>query len=125
ISLRDCLPRMIYLLRDYYRRAVADIRYQGLEVLLWRIMVKLLSPLVRVEIQILFEYDLTQPIPERPARVECEIRPAEESEMAVIARQRYEPLPPCDETKLSDNEEYDYAFHQRQVANLGNAYLRD
>lgn len=116
---------MIYLLRDYYRRAVADLRYQGVEVLLWRIVVKLLSPVARVDIQILFEYDLTQPIPERRARVDCQIGMAEESEMAALARQRYEPLPPCDETKLSDSEEYDRALHQRQVATLGDVYLKN
>ena len=77
---------MIYRLRDYYRTAVADLRYQGLEVLLWRIIVKLLSPVAKVDLQILFEYDLTRPIPERQARVECQIGPADESEMVALAR---------------------------------------
>ena len=116
---------MIYRLRDYYRTAVADLRYQGLEVLLWRIFVKLLSPIARVELQILFEYDLTQPIPERRARVDCEIGTADESEMAALVRQRYGPLPPCDETILSDSAEYDRAFHERQAVNMRNAYLKD
>lgn len=115
---------MIYRLRDYYRTAVADLRYQGLEVLLWRIIVKLLSPVALLDIQILFEYDLTRPIPERPARVDCQIRPAEESELVAIARQRYMPLAAGDETALSDSEEYDRAFYERQVANLGDAYLK-
>ena len=116
---------MIYRLRDYYRIAVADLRYQGVEVLLWRIIVKLLSPLVRLDIQILFEYDLTRPIPERKARVDCEIGPAEESEMATLAHQRYKPLAAGDDTSLSDSAEYDRAFYERQVANLRNDYLRN
>ena len=116
---------MIYRLRDYYRTAVADLRYQGVEVLLWRIIVKLLSPFARLDIQILFEYDLTRPIPERRARVDCWIGPAEESEMADIARQRYKPLPAGDETTLTDSAEYDRAFYERQAENLGNAYLKN
>ena len=45
--------------------------------------------------------------------------------MAALARQRYKPLPAGDETALTDSEEYDRAFYERQVANLGNAYLKD
>jgi hypothetical protein len=44
--------------------------------------------------------------------------------MAAIARQRYEP-PPGDETALTDSEEYDRAFYERQAENLSNAYLKN
>lgn len=116
---------MFYRLRDYYQKAVEDLRYQGPEVLLWRIIVKLFSPVVRVDIQILFEYDLSQPIKERRALVDCEIRPAQESEMAALARQRYKPLPADNDTPLTDSEEYDRALYERQVADLGNDYLKE
>lgn len=116
---------MIYRLRDYYRKAVSDLRYQGLEVLLWRIIVKLMSPLVRLDVQILFEYDLTRPIPRPQTRVDCEIGTADEGDMATIARQRYAPQPAKDETVLTDSQEYERAFYERQSENMAHAYLQN
>ena len=60
---------MFNTLRNYYLVALADLRYQGVEVLLWRVMVKAFSPLLRLDLQILFDFDLQQALATRSPKV--------------------------------------------------------
>ena len=96
-------------LRNYYETLIGDLRYQGLQVLLWRAAAKLCSPLVKLDLQILFEFDLTAPIAPRPARVECAIAQATEAELDEILDMQMR-LPSAEAVAgFSDAEELAYA----------------
>src|SRR5271166_6726766 len=71
----------------YYRWALANgLHEDGLPLLLWRILVKLVSPLARIGIDLLYERDLTGEIPLVKARVEATLRHATEADVdAIIA----------------------------------------
>jgi len=101
-----------------YSRIIRDsLRYEGLGVLAYRVLVKLLSPVVYVDHQILFEYDLAQPTQERQARVaNCVSGPATEEDLPSIVDSRIPPLPMVDETTLSDDDDYDRAVAERERA---------
>jgi len=57
------------------------LRYQGLPVLLWRGLVKGLSPVVALKLVSLYQKDLTQPLPEVRARIEMAIEQAREADV--------------------------------------------
>ena len=68
------------------RIAVDDLRYQNAGVFLWRTVVKLLSPLVRLDLEILFDLDLTLPVEQRRAKIECRIERATEADLDAVMR---------------------------------------
>jgi len=110
-------------LLGWYRTAYDSIRYEGVPILLWRILVKLVSPVVELHHQILFEFDLTQPIEQRSALVECHVEQATEANIETLVDQRMgRPLP--DDRELSDEEEYHRAWVDRERARLRDAYRR-
>ena len=69
----------------------ADLRYQDAGVLLWQAFVKLLSPLVRLDVEILFELDLTQPVEQRQAKIECRIEQATEADLDAVVDMQTQP----------------------------------
>jgi len=95
-------------LRGYYQTAITDLRYQGPQVLLWRALVKLCSPLVKLDLQVLFELDLTSPIAARAARIECQILQAGEAELGEILDMQMRLPAPESVASLSDAEELAY-----------------
>jgi hypothetical protein len=68
------------LVLSYLKRRLAavreSLRYEGVPVLLYRTLKKAASPFVDVDHQILFEGDLTRPIEQRKARIDCVIEQA-------------------------------------------------
>jgi hypothetical protein len=101
--------RMFSRLREVARTAIDDYRYQGPEVFFWHLFVKACSPIVKLDLQILFELDLSQPIEPRRARVDCSIQPATESEIDEILDMQM-PLPQREQLRdLSDDEELRHA----------------
>lgn len=107
---------MIERIRNYYRTAVSDLRYQGIEVLLWRAAVKLASPFAKLDLQILFDLDLTRPLEPRAARVECSIERASESDLDSMLDMQMRLLQEVDPAQLSDAEELEYARYLRARA---------
>ena len=103
-------------LRGYCETAISDLRYQGLQVLLWRGFAKLCSPLVKLDLQILFEFDLSSPITQRAARIECEISQAAETELDEILDMQMRLPAPETLVNLSDAEELAYAHLCRMRA---------
>ena len=115
---------MFRRIQSYYQTAIADIRFQGFEVLLWRTVVKVFSPIVKLDYQILFELDLTQPIEARQSRVECEIKPATEIDLDDILDMQLK-LPPVDaQSELSDAEEIEQVRLARVRANARETFLQ-
>ena len=100
---------MITRLRNYFRTAVADLRYQGLEVFLWRIVVKVCSPIAKLDLQILFEIDLKQPIEQRQARLDCVIEAAGETDLDEILDLQVQLPPPESLGEMTDSQELQYA----------------
>lgn len=102
-------------LLGYYRTAVDDLRYQGLPVVLWKILAKLAMPVAKLEFHILFEYDLRQPIEMPTARVDADYRIelATEADLASVLDLQIAPLPPLSEDTLSDAEDYQRAQIER------------
>ena len=115
---------MIQRLRGYYQTAVADLRYQGPQVLLWRAVVKLFAPLLRLDLQILFEFDLRAPLEPRRARLECSIEQATEAELEDILDMQMKPLPPDAVSQLSDQGELQYAQLLRVRARAHDSFAR-
>lgn len=115
---------MIRTLRKYYDTAVADLRHQGVEVLLWRIFVKLLSPVLRLDMQILFELDLSRPVEVRAARVEYRIDRAGEDDIDEILDMQGQRLTPAEEVALSAVQEIQYARMLRARASSRRTYAR-
>src|SRR5689334_4565249 len=109
---------------SYYTACRNSVRYDGLPVFLWRIGVKVLSPVALIQHQILFEIDLEQPIEQRRPRVDCRIEAASESDMEAIANSRYKPLPPVDEDQLSDYDEYERVLYERQCATFREVFKK-
>lgn len=102
--------------------AVYDsFRYEGMPILFWRIMAKLLSPVVSIDTQMLFEFDLTQPVEPRSALVECTVGQATEADLDALVDQQLS-RPPPDDAELSDEDEYERAWLQRERARLRNEY---
>src|SRR5437660_8942386 len=110
----------MHTLLGWYQTAYDSIRYEGLPILFWRILAKLLSPVAELHTQMLFEFDLTQPIEQRSARVECRVEQATEADLDSLVDQRMSRPPPDEE--LSDEEEYDCARLHRERARLRDTY---
>jgi len=70
----------------YTREAYAIWRDNGALVLLWRIMVKLVSPLGELSMEILYERDLTDEIAPLPARASVTVREASTADIDAILR---------------------------------------
>ena len=115
---------MFQRLRGYYQTAVADLRFQGIEVFLWRATVKLLSPLVKIDLHILYDKDLTQPIEQKQAKIECTIGPATTGEIDEIVDMQMVLPPPEALNRLSDEEELMYAQLAQMRARAKETFLR-
>jgi len=111
-------------LRGYYHTAVADIRFQGVDVFLWRATVKLLSPVVKIDLHILYDKDLTQPIEQRQPKIECTIGPATPEEIDEIVDMQMVLPPPEALEHLSDDEELMYAQLAQMRARAKETFLR-
>jgi hypothetical protein len=100
---------MLQKLRSFYLIAVADLRYQGIGILLWRIFVKLLSPVLRLDQQILFEFDLTTSLNVRQPKVGIVISKAEPADIDEILDMQVRLPAPEEVAQLSDIDELRYA----------------
>jgi len=69
------------LLRWYWRRVSDTVRYEGLHILLWRILRWCLSPLVDLGFINFYQRDLTQPLGEIRARVDLNVTQTTESDI--------------------------------------------
>lgn len=117
---------MIDRLVGYYRTAVEDLRYQGLPVVLSKIVTKLVLPIARLEFHILYEFDLTQPIREQRARVDVDYRIelATEADLVGILDLQMPPASPAPEEGLSDAEEYQRVqFERMRAEGYGNLLM--
>jgi len=111
-------------LRGYYHTAIADLRYQGIEVFLWRAFVKLLSPLVKIDLHILYDKDLTVPIEQRQAKIDCRIERATAADLDEIIDMQM-PQPPSEAIdQLSDEQELQYAQLALARAKAKETFLR-
>jgi len=115
---------MFQTLSSYYRTALSDLHYQGVEVLLWRVVVKLLSPVLQVDMQILFDLDLGETAPNRPAKVACVITQAGEEEIDEILDMQMQRLSPEQTALLSNSGELQYAQLLRMRAKAYDTYRR-
>lgn len=80
--------------RWYLRLAVDTVRYEGLHILLWRMVQFLFSPIGHLGVLSFCRMDLGQPLPEIPARVPVEIDQATEADidqLAMMVSSRYGP----------------------------------
>jgi len=103
------------------------IRHEGYVILAWRAFVKLLSPVVGLDAQILFEFDLTQPVEQRRARVECTIEEATAVHVDELLETRFPASLPGEERGLSDADEYRLAVAESaraRVRTQGHLHLR-
>jgi GNAT superfamily N-acetyltransferase len=115
---------VIERLRRYYQTAVADLRYQGLRVLLWRTVVKLCSPVVKLDLQILFELDLSRAVEARRARVDCTLERASEADIDEILDMQMRVLAAVDAAQLSDEDELEYAKYLRMRATAHEVFVK-
>ena len=89
---------VITRLRHFSAWVRETIRHEGYLILAWRIFVKLVSPAVELDAQILFEFDLTQPIEQRSARVECTIEEATAVDTEELLEMRFPALPASEDS---------------------------
>jgi hypothetical protein len=115
---------MFQRLRGYYNTAISDLRYQGVEVLLWRAFVKLMSPIVRIDLHVLYENDLTLPIEQRRAKIDCTIATATPEEVDEIIDMQMAMPPPQLLQNLSDEQELMYAQVAQMRARAKETFLR-
>lgn len=115
---------MFRKLRGYYTTAVEDLRHQGLEVLLYRVAVKLVSPLARVDVQILYDMDLTVWDNVLHATVPCTIERAGLDDLDEIVDMQAPRLSPERIAALDDFQEVDYARQMRARARAVDTYRR-
>jgi hypothetical protein len=95
-------------LARYSRATAATFREDGPLLLLWRILVKLVSPIGRLGVSVLYEKDLTLEIPPVEARVPATIRHGTEEDIdAVLALQGY--------TLGAEIDEGEITFEQRRI----------
>lgn len=113
---------MIRRLRHFGRSARESIRYQGWPILLWRVLVKAVSPVFDLDHQILFEIDLTLPIPQRKARVECVIGQATVADVDQLVAVRFPELPPIEGRAMTDEEEYERSVYLRRSAHSAQSF---
>ena len=100
---------MFQTIGTYYRTAVADLRFQGVEVLLWRVLMKVFSPVAKLDLQILFDLDLTKPFEVKRSRIDCVISQASEDDIDDILDMQMQRLAPEEVAQLSDSAELQYA----------------
>ena len=115
---------MFQQIRSYYLTAVADLRFQGLEVLIYRIIVKLCSPVARLDLQVLFDYDLSGPVPWRRPLVDVVITQASSADVDEILEMQMPVLTAEEEARLRDLEELQYAQMLRARAKAWDTYQR-
>jgi hypothetical protein len=81
-------------IRWYFRWGVDTIRYEGLHILLWRMLKLGVSPFGRLDMDSFCRKDLTQPLGEIPAKVDLTIGQATEADidqLAALVAKRYGP----------------------------------
>ena len=81
-------------IRWYLRRGIDAIRYEGLHILLWRMLKLGLPPLGFLGMSSFCRKDLTQPLGERQAKVDLIVSQATEADidqLATLAAKRYSP----------------------------------
>ena len=106
-----------------YARTVRDsMSYEGLPILAWRVLVKATSPFLDLDHQMLFEIDLTKPIPQRPARVECVIEQAGLADLDELVLARCPELPPIPAGTMTDEQEYERSVYARQRAHIARSF---
>lgn len=109
----------------YSREIRNTLRYDGVLILLWRVLTKTLSPLGRVGVEIVFEWDLTEPVEPKRAKTDIIVTEATEADAEAIADTLLGPLPPPDEAARSDADEYEVALRARAYGEYVNGYLRE
>lgn len=112
------------MLRDIVHTALEDIRYQSWVVLTWRIFAKLVSPLAEVNVQILYDLDLRQPVDLIKARVDCTVERAYEEHIDDILDMQFTRLTSEEQAALSDHQEIAYARMMRVRADVHRKYAR-
>jgi len=110
------LKAVIRQLRDYVATARDIARHDGVVILLWRVIAKLLSPVLDLDCQILFEIDLSKPVEQRHARVECRIEPGTEADVDELLEMRIPSWRLGDADQLSDADEYRLLLVERERA---------
>jgi len=88
------VKRNISVIHWYWKKAVISIRYEGFPFLVWHILKFCLRPLGHLGNATFYQIDLTQPIPEIPAKVDLTIGPAVESDvdqLVNLVAQRFGP----------------------------------
>ena len=110
------MKAVIRQLRDYVATARDIARHDGVVILLWRVITKLLSPVLDLDCQILFEIDLSQPVEQRHARVECRIEPGTEADVDELLEMRIPSWRLGDAEELSDADEYRLLLVERERA---------
>ena len=113
---------MFQTIGSYYRTAVADLRFQGVDVLLWRGLRKLFSPVIMLDLQILFDLDLTQPFEVKHSRIDCVISQAGEDDIDAILDMQMQRLAPEAVAQLSDPADLQYVLLLRQRATAHATY---
>lgn len=68
-------------LGESYRKVRDTLRYEGIAILLWKVLQRVANRLWQIEAEIWFDKDLSRPLPEVTAR--CDIQIAEASEFDV------------------------------------------
>jgi len=114
----------MHTLRSWYRTVHDSILYEGVPILLWRVLVKLVSPVIELDHQILFEFDLAQPIEQRSARIVCRLEQVTEADLERLVDQRLRLQPLPDDTQFSDEGEYARALLERERSRLRDTYRR-
>lgn len=110
--------------RDILHTAVSDLRYQGWEVLAWRSLAKLLSPVLRIDGQILYDLDLRESVKLIEARIECTVERASEEDIDDILAMQFGSLTSDEVAALSDDMQVRYARMQRTRAEAHRTYAR-
>jgi len=108
-------------LSRYIHTAIEDARYQNLGVLAWDVCRKLVSPVVTLNCQFLFEIDLDT-VQLRYARIDCNIAQVVETDLDEIVDMEIRPPEPS--ATWSDEDEHAAALQQLRRASLREKYLR-
>lgn len=83
-------------LRWYARRSLDTLRYEGVPILLWRVLSRCLVPFGTLQPWTFYEHDLGRPIPAVRTAADVRIMQATESdvqELATLVARRYGPTP--------------------------------
>ncbi|MCZ6890380.1 MAG: hypothetical protein O7H39_17970 [Gammaproteobacteria bacterium] len=108
---------------SWYRKKIRDtLRYDGVLILFWKVLVKGLSPFCRLGMEILFEKDLTRPLKSSYARVDVLVGEATEADVDQLVALEFG-TPIDDETNLSDAEEFAEAVRAQMRACVTEEYL--